>query len=465
MRRMNWKAACALALLAGSVSAIDLDITNEKSVKNAASVAAGNTMSDYNDRESKNIPGKLDAVWFAGGVMFDALIRYWYYTGDSSNNEAVSDGMYWQRGNNDYFPANYSSYLGNDDQVMWGLAAMTAAELDYPQRSTMPSWLTLAENVFNAQIRRWDDSSCGGGMRWQVWPYESGYDTKNAISNGGLFELAARLGHYTNNQTYSDWAEKIWDWSATTPLLKTTTTSLVETTTWNIADSTTCQENCTDHGDWQWSFNYGVYMAGAAFMYNLTDGKSKWKSGLDGLLDTSAQFFPNHGYNLDDGTVMVEITCEPVQRCNLAQIIMKGTFVQNLAQIAVVAPYTSAKILPLLQGSAVAAAKTCTGGTNNNCCSTVWYEQTDDDENGGESQIAALALFTSNLVAFNTDAPGTQSTAANSTSTSATTGGNSTTTSSGAAGASTTGSNAANVLAGNSLGITAAVFAAVLALF
>lgn len=218
-------------------------------------------MSDYNDRESNNIPGDIDGLWAEGGILFDTMIKYWYYTGDSSYNNEVSDGMYWQRGDDNYFPANYSQYMGNDDQMVWGLAAMTAAELDFPERSSMPSWIRLAQGVFDAQVLRWDDDNCGGGMRWQTWPYQAGYAIKTALVNGGLFELSARLARYTNNETYSHWAEKIWDWSATTPLL--------DTTRWNIADSTTCEENCTDHGDWQWSFNYGVYMTGAAYMYNV----------------------------------------------------------------------------------------------------------------------------------------------------------------------------------------------------
>lgn len=140
---------------------------------------------------------------------------------------------------------------------------------------------------------------------------------------------------------------------------------------------------------------------------------------------------------------------------------MKGTFVQDLAQITVVAPYTSSKILPLLQGSATAAAMTCTGGTSGSVCSARWYENEFEDNEGIEAQVSALNLFTSNLVAFNTHAPATQASASNST---ATASGNGTTTSSGAAAATATKSSAANVLASSSIGITAAVFAALLAL-
>lgn len=198
--------------------------------------------------------------WAMGGALFDTMIRYWYYSGDASNNAAISEGMYWQRGENDnYMPSNYSSYLGNDDQSMWSLAAMTAAELGYPERSSMPSWVTIAENVFNDQIARWDTTQCGGGLRWQIWTYEAGYTLKSSLANGLLFELSARLARYTNNQTYSDWADKIWTWS---------TNSLINDE-WSIFDEVDSEDDCKTAGNNQWSYNYGPYIAGTAYMYNL----------------------------------------------------------------------------------------------------------------------------------------------------------------------------------------------------
>lgn len=218
-------------------------------------------MSNYTSNTTGHVPGKLDRTWWIGGALFQTMIQYWYFTGDTSNNRAVSQGMYWQRGNNDYFPANYSQFLGNDDQMTWGLAAMTATELQYPQDSSMPSWLTLAEGVFQTQIPRWDTESCSGGLRWQIYPYQIGYDIKNAISNGGIFQLSSRLARYTNNQTYSDWAEKIWDWSSQV--------SILDTDQWLIADSVTVGSDCESHGDISWSYNYGAYISGAAYMYNV----------------------------------------------------------------------------------------------------------------------------------------------------------------------------------------------------
>jgi mannan endo-1,6-alpha-mannosidase len=149
---------------------------------------------------------------------------------------------------------------GNDDQMFWGLAAMTAAELQFADVSDGFSWLSLAQGVFNTQIDRWDTSSCDGGMRWQIWPYESGYTMKNSNSNGGLFQLSARLARYTGSDTYSKWAKKIWDWSLSSPLLSNST--------WNVADSTSAENDCSTQGNAQWSYNYGTYLMGAAYMYN-----------------------------------------------------------------------------------------------------------------------------------------------------------------------------------------------------
>lgn len=144
--------------------------------------------------------------------------------------------------------------------MFWGLAAITAAEIEFADSSSGYSWLALAQGVYNTQVDRWDDSTCGGGLRWQIYPYEAGYAMKNSISNGGLFQLAARLARYTSNDTYADWAEKIFDWCASTPLLNNQT--------WNVADSTDVDNNCKTQGNNQWSYNYGVFLTGAAYMYN-----------------------------------------------------------------------------------------------------------------------------------------------------------------------------------------------------
>src|SRR5207248_11348346 len=101
--------------------------------------------------------------------MFMTMIDYWYYTGDSSYNDVVSQGMLFQVGDGkDYKPQNRTKELGNDDQAFWGFAAMTAAELKFPDPPPdQPSWLSLAQAVFNSQAGVWY-GTCGGGIRWQI---------------------------------------------------------------------------------------------------------------------------------------------------------------------------------------------------------------------------------------------------------------------------------------------------------
>lgn len=155
---------------------------------------------------------------------------------------------------------------------------MLCAEYGFPESKDGFSWLSLAQGVFNTQKEEWDDTTCGGGLRWQMQPYQSGYTMKNSISNGGFFQIAARLALYTQNDTYAEWAQKTWDWSVSSPL--------VNNKTWNVADSTDINNDCSTQGNNQWSYNYGAYLTGAAYMYNyvglpLLSDSAAWTPGAN----------------------------------------------------------------------------------------------------------------------------------------------------------------------------------------
>jgi mannan endo-1,6-alpha-mannosidase len=96
--------------------------------------------------------------------MWGALIDYWHFTGDSSYNNVIEAGIQWQTGeNDDMMPSNWSQSMGNDDQGFWGMTAMSAAETNFQNPpSNQPSWLSLAQAVFNTQATR-PDSYCNGG--------------------------------------------------------------------------------------------------------------------------------------------------------------------------------------------------------------------------------------------------------------------------------------------------------------
>lgn len=137
---------------------------------------------------------------------------------------------------------------------------MRAAELRFPNPSTSPSWLDLAINVFNDQASRWDTQNCGGGLRWQIFTFNEGYDYKNTASNAAFFQLAARLARYTGNQTYADWATKTYDWISSVGFI---------TDDYRVFDGAFVDGNCSAISRLQWTYNVGAFMYGSAVMTNL----------------------------------------------------------------------------------------------------------------------------------------------------------------------------------------------------
>lgn len=136
---------------------------------------------------------------------------------------------------------------------------MRAAELQFPNPSTSPSWLDLAVNVFNDQASRWDTSTCGGGLRWQIFTFNAGYNYKRAISSGVFFQLAARLARYTGNQTYADWATKSYDWTSSIGFLSQD---------YKVFDGADINVNCSTLNRLQWTYTAGAFMYGSAVMTN-----------------------------------------------------------------------------------------------------------------------------------------------------------------------------------------------------
>ena len=139
------------------------------------------------------------------------------------------------------------------------MAAMTAAELNFTNPlPSQPQWLALVQGVFNTQLARFDDL-CGGGLHWQAYSILNGYSYKNSIANGCFFNIASRLAVYTGNASYAAAAESTWDWVVNVGFI--TQDYLV----YDGADSAT---NCTPINKLQFSYNAGVFLLGAATMYN-----------------------------------------------------------------------------------------------------------------------------------------------------------------------------------------------------
>ena len=357
----------------------------------------------YTGNATGGIPGNLPApyYWWEAGAWCGVLIDYYYFTGDDTYNDITTQAMLFQVGpNNDYMPPNQTKTEGNDDQGFWGMAAMSAAEQKYPNPpAESPQWLALAQAVFNSQALRWDTTSCGGGLKWQIFTFNNGYNYKNTISNGCFFNIAARLAMYTGNQTYADWAEITWDWVFSVGLASPD---------YRFYDGSDDSQNCTSLDHIQWTYNVGVFMLGAANMYNFvsplplarcrlilnvptqTNGSQLWADRLTGIIQAASVFFPNG--------IMSEVACEGSNTCDVDQQSFKAYLARHMAATIIKAPYTRNTLQPLLQSSAAAAAKSCSGGNDGNTCGLKWTTGAWDGIYGIGEQMSALEVIISNLI-------------------------------------------------------------------
>jgi mannan endo-1,6-alpha-mannosidase len=362
------------------------------SIKNATSVVAYGLMKWYTGNVT-NTPTTIAVLpkpyyWWEAGAMWGAMVDYWHYTGDTTYNTVTSQALLSQVGpNNDYMVPIRQGEEGNDDQGFWGFATMSAAEKAYPAPpAPTPDWLQLTINLWNTQVARWDASTCGGGLKWQIFPSNAGYEYKNAVSNGAFFQLSARLARYTGNSTYLDWATKTWDWTVTTGLIDQY---------YNVFDGTDDTKNCTEINRIQWSYSLGIYMYGAAVLYNYTNGSSVWEERTQGLLNASAVFFTPYENSTN---VMYEVACEDINTCNYDQYSFKAYLSRFMWATTQLANFTSPAIQTLLSTSAQAAAKACSGGADGQQCGAKWYLGGWDGTLGPGQQLGALEVMQGLLI-------------------------------------------------------------------
>jgi mannan endo-1,6-alpha-mannosidase len=345
-------------------------------------------MSYYTGNLTGGIPGNLPGpyYWWEAGAMFGAMVDYYYYTGDTIYNDVTTQALLFQVGpDDDYMPPNQTKTEGNDDQGFWGLAAMSAAEVNFPDPPpNQPQWLALAQAVFNTQAARWDDTSCGGGLRWQIFTFNNGYTYKNSISNGCFFNLAARLAKYTGNDTYAQWADKTWDWMTAVGLLDSS---------YYVYDGSDLTIDCSKVNHLQWTYNAGAFLLGAANMYNYTNGSSKWQVRVNGMVQGLDVFFP-------ENNIMQEVACENNGKCDVDQHSFKAYLARWMAATTKMAPFTFDTIMAKLAPSAQAAAQQCSGGDNGRTCGSKWtMGATWDGSYGVGQEMAALEVIQSNLIA------------------------------------------------------------------
>lgn len=333
--------------------------------------------------------------------MFGHLIDYWYYTGDSTYNDITLQAMMHQINApmGDYLPRNQTNAMGNDDQGFWGITSMMAAEAAFPDPpSDTPQWLAGAQAVFNEYAVRWqeEDGLCGGGLRWQVYSTLKGYDYKNSVANGCFFNIAARLARFTRNETYAEWATKVYEWEASI--------GLIDNTTWAVYDGFEVFEanrTCGNLHAEQYSYNAGMWLAGAAAMHDYTK-KDEWETRVNGLLNFTQSMFISK-----ESAHLWEPPCETTSRgCNQDQQSFKGYMIRFLAFTAKTAPWTADVVHKIIRQAGQDAAGVCSGpaaagkymGADGTACGFSWLKEgAYDGLVGVGPQMTALAAVFYNL--------------------------------------------------------------------
>ncbi|KAL1846896.1 hypothetical protein Plec18170_008864 [Paecilomyces lecythidis] len=366
------------------VNAIELNLDDPESIKQAASTIAWDMVHYYTGNNTGDVPGNLPDpyYWWEAGAMFGSLVQYWAYTGDSSYNDITMQALLHQAGpTGDFMPENQTRTEGNDDQGFWAFSAMTAAERNFPNPpKDKPQWLAMAQAVFNQQASRWDNQTCGGGLHWQIFAFNNGYTYRNSIANGCFFNIAARLARYTGNATYAEWAAKTWDWVQSVGLIGPK---------YEVFDGTDEKGNCTSLNHIEWTYNNGVFLHGAAHMYNYTNGSAEWKTRVDGLLASQSIFYLKN--------IMYEVACELINDCQTDQFSFKAYLARWMGEVMQIAPYTYDTIMAKLRPTAQAAAAQCVGGKRGSSCGMKWTTGTYDGTDGVGQQMSALEVIQASL--------------------------------------------------------------------
>lgn len=167
-----------------------------------------------------------------------------------------------------------------------------------------------------------------------------------------------------------------------------------------IYDGAHIASNCTSITPYQWTYNAGAFLLGAAAMYNYTangdqSAHALWRERVDGLLNGAQVFFIG-----DEKNIMSEVACESVHLCDLDQQSFKAYLARWMAATTKWAPWTYNTIKPLLDASATAAAHQCTGGNNGRMCGLMWANNSGkwDGTTGVGQQMAAMEVVLATMI-------------------------------------------------------------------
>ncbi len=204
----------------------------------------------------------------------------------------------------DGIPNNNTSGAGSwwnsfyDDMEWMGIAALRAYQATNAQK-----WLDVSTYLYGYIKDGWTDVN-GGGVMWE----KNHPNSKNACSNGPAMILAARLYKQLGDDSYLNFAEKIYDWMSV---------NLVDErgSVWDGYGNT--QESMT------FTYNLGTWLGGCLELYTIT----KDQKYLDSALKTAKFAIEDRTHFSGFGVLHGEGTGDGG--------LFKGILVRYLAQMVV----------------------------------------------------------------------------------------------------------------------------------
>ncbi|KAK8044098.1 family 76 glycoside hydrolase, partial [Apiospora rasikravindrae] len=379
------------------------DFTNQDSIKETAAEVAKDLLSFYKGEDPgwtfaigilPGPPPDGDYFWWIGGAMYVAILTPVGYLARlpppdrghaiRPHHHAVAGGA--ERREQGLHAGQLDGDHGQRRPGLLGHDGHAGGrdQLPPPPAETGLDWLALVQAVFNEQTmleRRVNipGNNCNGGLRWQAFSINNGFDYVNTISNGIYFNLGARLARYTGNDTYAEYADKTYE--------------LLERLKYideegNVHDGAHLPKDCLDVNKLQFSYNAAVMIQGAAYMYDVTNQSQKWKDRLDLLVDRSlAVFFPNG--------VAYEYACEGVGSCNVDMRSFKGYLHRWVSQATVLAPHLRDRVMAVFETSTRAGVAACDRGDNGQLCGFEWTRRNGE---GAQSPKQTSAVHQMNVL-------------------------------------------------------------------
>ncbi|KAK9322295.1 glycoside hydrolase [Lipomyces orientalis] len=198
---------------------------------------------------------------------------------------------------------------------------------------------------------------------------------KKTISNAGLFLIAARLARYTGNTTYLDWR---------THMELGRGRRAHGTEHYYFYDGASTSTNCIRVTRYQWSYNAACFVAGSAYLYNLT-ALDLWRDRRQNILDAAALC----------SRLRANVYRGPTQTRSRS----KHTSRDFYGLTAILASWTYDRIYqPLVNTVVNGVSQSCTGGHDGVTCGTTWLATGWDNTAGLGQQMTALETVQNLLI-------------------------------------------------------------------